>query len=92
MKNKMKSSLETLTSDEIEEICREIDEKTDIPEVRNEQVNIRISSEYLKRIQALAKVEGLPYTTFIKKLLLADIDRLWSIYDKTKIKTKKTSA
>lgn len=87
---KKKSLLETLTYDEIEEITRKADEKPITHIVNNEQVNLRVNSTYLKRIKTLAELEGLPYSTFVKKLLLADIDQLWSIHQKTKAKFKKT--
>jgi predicted DNA binding CopG/RHH family protein len=91
MKKKKKSLLETLTYDEIEEITRKADEKPITHIIKNEQVNMRVSSTYLKRIQTLADIEGIPCTTFLKKLLMEDIDRLWSIHQKYKAKTKKTS-
>jgi predicted DNA binding CopG/RHH family protein len=87
---KKKSLLETLTYEEIEEITRKADAKPITHIINNEQVNLRVSPEYLKRIKTLAELEGLPYSTFVKKLLLADIDQLWSIHQKTKAKSKKT--
>ena len=44
---------------------------------------MRLSDELLKKAKDLAKVQNLPYTTFLTKLLKEDIDRLWSVYKKS---------
>lgn len=80
---KTKSKLESLTNKQIEEITAHSEKRTDISLIKSEQVNMRLSEELLKKAKDLAKVQNLPYTTFLTKLLKEDIDRLWSVYKKS---------
>ena len=45
---------------------------------------MRLDGENLKRAQVLAKLQGIPYTTFLSQLIREDLERLWNIYNKTK--------
>jgi predicted DNA binding CopG/RHH family protein len=82
MKRK-KSKLESLTSEQIEEITNKTEIRKNIPLVKTNQVNMRIDNNLLSKIKRLAVSQGLPYTTFIAKLLKEDIERLWSVYKKS---------
>jgi predicted DNA binding CopG/RHH family protein len=83
---KKKSVLENLSSKDIEEITSAAEKKKNIPLVKSQQVNMRMDSDHLERAQTLAKLQGLPYTTFLTQLLCEDLDRLWSVYKKAKKK------
>lgn len=84
---KKKSVLEKLSSKDIEEITSAAEKKKNIPLVKSQQVNMRLDSDHLERAQTLAKLQGLPYTTFLTQLLCEDLDRLWSVYKKAKKKS-----
>jgi predicted DNA binding CopG/RHH family protein len=83
---KKKSVLEKLSSKEIEEITSTAEKKKNVPLVKSQQVNMRLDSDHLERAQTLAKLQGLPYTTFLTQLLCEDLDRLWNVYKKAKKK------
>ncbi len=80
---KTKSKLENLSDEQIEEITAHSEKRTNIALIKSGQVNMRLSEEILEKVKDLAKVQNLPYTTFLTKLLKEDIDRLWSVYKKT---------
>lgn len=83
---KKKSVLESLSSKEIEVITSNAEKKKDVPLIKSQQVNMRLDSDQLERAQTLAKLQGLPYTTFLTRLLCEDLDRLWNVYTKAKKK------
>jgi predicted DNA binding CopG/RHH family protein len=83
MKQK-KSLLESLSSKEIEAITKASEKKKNVPLVKSQQVNMRMDSEHLEKAQVLAKLQGIPFTTFLTQLLREDLDRLWSVYNKAK--------
>lgn len=75
-----KPKLETLTSKQIEEITRAADKRKNVPLVRSKQVNMRLDTEHLEQGKLLADAEGVPYTTFLTRLLREDIDRIWRVF------------
>ena len=77
-----KSKLETLTKKQIENITGKVEKRSDIPLVSSKQVNMRVNDELLERIKLLASAQGLPFTTFLGRLIREDIDRLWKVYKK----------
>lgn len=81
---KKKSLLEGLSSKEIESITKAAEKKKNVPLVKSQQVNMRLDGEHLKKAVILAKLQGLPYTTFLTQLLREDLDRMWSVYNKAK--------
>lgn len=83
---KKKSVLEKLSSKEIEEITSTAEKKKNVPLIKSQQVNMRLDKDHLERAQTLAKLQGLPYTTFLTQLLYEDLDRLWNVYKKAKKK------
>lgn len=80
---KNRSKLEMITSDQIEEITEKAEKRTDVPRISSRQVNMRIDGETLGRAKRLAETQGIPYTTYLMRLLKEDIERLWEIYKKT---------
>lgn len=78
-----KSRLESLTGEQIKRITNSVEKRRDIPLVTSRQVNMRLDAEILEKVMKLAKAQGLPYTTFLARLLREDIDRLWQVYKKT---------
>ncbi|MCB0342020.1 MAG: hypothetical protein H6626_04230 [Pseudobdellovibrionaceae bacterium] len=79
---KTKSKLESLTKKQIAEIERSAEQRTDIPLLKSTQVNMRLQSDTLLKAKKLAEAQGVPYTSFLKKLLKEDIDRLWKVFKK----------
>jgi predicted DNA binding CopG/RHH family protein len=77
-----KSKLETLTKKQIENITEKVERRSDVPLVSSKQVNMRVNDELLERIKLLANAQGLPFTTFLGRLIREDIDRLWKVYKK----------
>lgn len=80
-KNK-KIKLEDITTDQIEEITKKAENKKNVPLVSSNQVNMRFDKNLLNKAKELAKVQGVPHTTFLATLLKEDIERLWKIYHK----------
>ncbi|OGQ36633.1 MAG: hypothetical protein A3F16_00925 [Deltaproteobacteria bacterium RIFCSPHIGHO2_12_FULL_43_9] len=80
MKKKKKIKLEDLTTDEIEDITTRAENKKNVPLVSSNQVNMRFDKALLNKAKELARVQGLPYTTFLATLLKEDIERLWKVY------------
>lgn len=79
---KATSKLGQLTAKQIEEITRAADNRNDVPLVRSKQVNMRLDSRHLEQSKLLAEAEGVPYTSFLTRLLREDIDRLWRVFKK----------
>jgi len=80
---KNKSLLETLTPHQIEKITAHAEKRTDIPQVTSQQVNMRLDGETLGRAKKLAESQGVPYTSYLTRLLKEDIERLWEVFKKT---------
>jgi predicted DNA binding CopG/RHH family protein len=81
---KTKSVLETLSAQDIEEITKKAARNKNVPLIKSSQINMRLDSEDLNRAQTLAKLQGLPYTTFLTQLIREDVGRLWNIYKRAK--------
>jgi predicted DNA binding CopG/RHH family protein len=77
-----KSKLESLSKKQIEEITKKAEGRDDIPLVKSQQVNMRLKTETLEKAKQLAKAQGVPYTSFLTKLLKEDIERLWDVFKK----------
>ena len=63
----------------IENITRTAEKRNNVPLVKFEQVNMRIDPVHLERLKLLAKKCGEKYTTLLTRLLIEDIDRIWSL-------------
>lgn len=77
---KSTSKLEQLTAEEIEKITHAADKLKNVPLVGSKQVNMRLDSQHLEQSKLLAEAQGVPYTTFLTRLLREDIDRLWRVF------------
>jgi len=82
MKNK-KSILEKLTKVQIENITAHAEKRSDVPKLTSQQVNMRLDGNTLLRAKKLAKIQGVPYTSYLTRLLKEDIERLWEVFKKT---------
>ncbi len=80
---KMKSKLESLSTEQIENITKRAEGRNDVPLLSSKQVNMRLSPETLNRAKRLAEAQGKPVTTFLASLLREDIERLWKVFGKT---------
>ena len=78
-----KSHLERLTADQIEAITARAEKSRNVPRVISQQVNMRLDDETLGRAKKLAQTQGIPYTTYLTRLLKEDIERLWEVFEKT---------
>jgi predicted DNA binding CopG/RHH family protein len=78
-----KTKLESLTVNQIDKITASARKKKRVPLVASRQVNMRLDPSTLEKVKKLAEVQGIPYTTFLARLLKEDIERLWGVFDKT---------
>lgn len=83
-----KGKLEQLSTEQIDTITRTAEKKRNVPLVRSRQVNMRLDSEHLERTKRLAAAEGVPYTSFLARLIREDIDRLWRVFQKSESENK----
>ena len=81
-KKKKKTKLESLSDRQIDEIIRHAEFRRDVPLIKSSQVNMRFNTEILAKAKKLAKAQGVPYTTFLARLLKEDIERLWGVFKK----------
>lgn len=79
----MSSKLEKLTTKDIEEITAKAEKQKDVPLIKSSQVNMRLDEDTIHRAKKLAESQGIPYTTFLTRLLKEDIERLWGVFGKT---------
>lgn len=77
---KATSKLGQLTAKQIKAITLAADKRNDVPLVKSKQVNMRLDSHHLEQGKLLAQAEGVPYTSFLTRLLREDIDRLWRVF------------
>lgn len=77
-----KNRLKDLTEKQIERITLEAEKRTDVPLVKSQQINMRLKTDTLEKAKKLAAVQGIPYTTFLTRLIREDIARLWDIFKK----------
>ena len=80
---KQKSSLEKLTKDQIEKITAHAEKRTNVTKISSQQVNMRLDEDTLQRVKKLAEAQGVPYTSYLTRLLKEDIERLWEVFKKT---------
>ena len=76
---KRKIRLEDLTTAQIENITKTAEKRKNVPLIKSKQVNMRIDPVHLERLKLLAKKCGEKYTTLMTRLLMEDIDRIWSL-------------
>lgn len=78
---KKKTKLEQLTDEQIESISKHSERRSNVPLIKASQVNMRLSEDMLNKAKQLAEAQGIPYTTFLTKLLKEDIERLWEVFE-----------
>lgn len=83
MKTKETSKLAILSKNDIDEITKFANKKRHVPLIKSTQVNVQIDKSSLTKIKILAKRSGVPYTTFMAKLLIEDVNRIWMILNKS---------
>lgn len=77
--NTKKTRLSHLSNQQIESITKHAEKRSDVPLVKTRQVNMRIDTIHLERLRVLAEKTGEKYTTFLTRLLIEDIDRMWGV-------------
>lgn len=78
-KNKKVISVNNLTKNDFEEIMEKASKKKKVPMIKSEQVNMRPTPDILKIAKELAKRSNKPMTTFLSKLLVEDLKRIWKL-------------
>ena len=78
MKTK-KITVNELTDAQFEEIMNKASKRKDIPLLKSEQVNMRLSPDLLFIAKKLAKRARKPVTTFLAELLGEDLHRIWKV-------------
>lgn len=78
-KNKKEISVNELTKNDFEEIMEKAIKKKNVPMIKSEQVNMRLTPDILKIAKELAKRSKKPMTTFLSDLLVEDLKRIWKL-------------
>jgi predicted DNA binding CopG/RHH family protein len=79
---KKKLSVKNLTKHQFDEIMEQVDKNKNIPVIKSEQINMRLSPDILNMAKLLAKRAGKPVTTFLADLLAEDLRRIWQLAGK----------
>ncbi len=74
-----KISVTNLTDKQFEDIMEQVSKRTDVPLLKSEQVNMRLSPDIVYMARQLAKKAGRPVTSFLAELLTEDLRRLWKV-------------
>jgi predicted DNA binding CopG/RHH family protein len=82
LKKNSRSRVEKLSALQIEEMTDKAERRKNIPLVKSQQVNMRIRGDTLAKAKKLAAAQGLPYTSYLARLLKEDIERLWGVFKK----------
>ncbi len=72
-------SVNDLTKEDFEEITKAAKKKKNIPLIRSQQINMRMTEDLVKMAKVLAKRAGKPTTTFLSDLLREDLLRIWKL-------------
>jgi predicted DNA binding CopG/RHH family protein len=78
-KSKKNISVNDLSKNDFEEIMERSSKKKNVPLIKSEQVNMRLSPDILKIAKELAKRSSKPMTTFLSDLLIEDLKRIWKL-------------
>ena len=76
---KKKISVNDLTSRQFEEIMDNVSKRKNVPLIKSEQVNMRLSPDIVFVAKQLAKRAKKPMTTFLAELLSEDLLRIWKL-------------
>ena len=74
-----KISVNNLSDDQFEKIMNNVAKKKNIPIIKSEQVNMRLTKDMVFIAQKLAQRAKLPMTTFLTELLSEDLRRMWKV-------------
>lgn len=74
-----KLSVNNLSDSQFEEIMDRVAQRTDIPHLKTEQVNMRLSPDVMRMAKRLAKKAGRPFSTFLAELVTEDLRRIWRV-------------
>lgn len=72
-------SVNDLTKEDFEEITKAAKKKKNVPLIRSQQINMRMTEDLVKMAKVLAKRAGKPTTTFLSDLLREDLLRIWKL-------------
>lgn len=72
-------SVNDLTKEDFEEITKAAKKKKNVPLIRSQQINMRLTEDLVKMAKVLAKRAGKPTTTFLSDLLREDLLRIWKL-------------
>jgi predicted DNA binding CopG/RHH family protein len=76
---KKKISVNTISDKDFQEIMGGVIAKKNVPLIKSEQVNMRLSPSVILMAKKLALKAGKPLTTFLSQLLIEDLERLWKV-------------
>ncbi len=76
---KKKISVNNLTDQQFDEIMGKVSKRKDVPLIKSEQVNMRLSPDIVFVAKQLAKRAKKPMTTFLAELLAEDLLRIWKV-------------
>ncbi len=77
-----KNRLKDLTEKQIEQITLKTEKRNDVPLIKSQQINMRLKIDTLEKVKKLAAAQGIPYTSFLTRLIREDIARLWEVFKK----------
>lgn len=72
-------SVNNLTDDQFNKIMDSVAKKKNVPLVKSEQVNMRLTKDMVFIAKKLAQRAKLPMTTFLTELLSEDLRRMWKV-------------
>ncbi len=76
---KKKITVNKLTDRQFEEIMENVSKRKNVPLIKSEQVNMRLSPDIIFVAKQLAKRAKKPMTTFLAELLSEDLLRMWKV-------------
>lgn len=76
---KKKTSVNSISDKDFQEIMDKVSTKKNVPLIKSEQVNMRLSPSVIFMAKKMASKAGKPLTTFLSELLIEDLERLWKV-------------
>ncbi len=76
---KKRTSVNDLTNRQFEEIMENASKRKNVPLIKSEQVNMRLSPDIVFMAKELSKRAKKPMTTFLAELLSEDLMRMWKV-------------
>lgn len=72
-------SVNDLSTKDFNEIMSAVKKKKNVPLVKSQQINMRLSNDLVEMAKVLAERAGKPTTTFLSDLLREDLVRIWKL-------------